>query len=114
MIQYGIKNAPDETKCSIESDCEPFEARSVLTASVLVANVGKAPDITQIHRESDDREQKFNFLIPCFAGPLRCYRHDGDALQSRQMFFNQSMDSGHPRPAGNIYFFDFFELVAGL
>lgn len=40
---------------------------TVLTSSILVAQVRKSPNIGQVHREANDRQEKVYFLAPSFS-----------------------------------------------
>ncbi len=40
---------------------------SLLTSSIFVAQVRKSPDIGQVHREANDRQEKVYFLAPSFS-----------------------------------------------
>lgn len=47
-----------------------------LTASVLIADVRKPPNISQVHRKSNDRQEKIHLLAPFVPGVrLRDGRH---------------------------------------
>lgn len=38
-----------------------------LTSAILIANVRKTPNITQIHSKSDDRQEEFYVIVPIIA-----------------------------------------------
>lgn len=47
-----------------------------LTATVLIAYVGKPPDISQVHRKANDRQEKIHLFAPFIPGVrLRDDRH---------------------------------------
>ena len=38
-----------------------------MSLTIFVANVGKPPNVAQIHAEADDGQEEFDFAVPCLA-----------------------------------------------
>lgn len=58
-----------------------FKSLSSLTAPVLVTYVGKPPNISQVHRKADDREEEIHLFAPFVPGVrLRDDRHRDRAV----------------------------------
>lgn len=49
----------------------------VLTSTILVAYVGKTPDVAQVYSIADDRQEKIHLLAPGLPFPLANLRHQG-------------------------------------
>jgi len=72
----------------------------VLTASVLLAQVGKPPDVAEAHRVADDAEEELHLAAPC--GAFRLVARDVHRLHG--VALRGGEDDGHtvgavaPRP----------------
>lgn len=52
---------------------ECIDICNLLTSAILIANIGKTPNVAQINSEPNNSQEKFSFLAPCFTFSFRVY-----------------------------------------
>lgn len=118
-MQYGIKKAPVTigTKSKWNWYCAHWNLISSwlrlkkLTATILIANVWKAPYVAQINGKPDYSQQKFNFLVPSFALSLRWNWYNCDALHWKwKKKQGDSTKTSRPTKKIIVYLLDISEL----